>query len=523
MVTIQLYMGWILFDNNKYMSNFANKTAQNNYFSSHADLTLTDDCKFTKYEEPILLYKSFDELFNYKYGRIRIDDNGDNWVYFSIQKFVIETANKTWMNIDIDPWETFRYRTYSLSLGRGRIIRSSLNKSEKIMTALQPKFKNTKQLYDLRSGSYLYNNYCLVILIHNSQTNKDWIAVVKVTSLETLWNFLSPHCIHYVANALNVTDDDVIGAWLSPFMIDTNNYVAGGITYSWDDHSLGDLIVKAEYYDTFLENISKGYQTQTKTLNTLWTSPDDEMTIGITDLRDNLVWVSDNESSYNTVITLSFAISYGSCGWNGYIKKDDNIQYSEGLFTIPCEILDYFSDAFISYNVQQRPFIERQRAIQREQALVNSIGNIGQTAVMGGIGGNPMGALAGGIIAGIGAGVDYFATDYYNKEYQENEDRQAKAQTDTLKVNGMAILDIIQGRTYCKIVSIESDAQTLAEYRADITAYGYFYNVEDYIENWVSTDAKLTVNTNEIESIPSAYVGNIQNRLAKGVIFIRPT
>jgi len=518
MVTIQLYDGDIPFNNNNIMSNFIDLSAQNTYFNANADLTLTDDCKFTKYEEPILINKSFDELIQYKYGRINI--SGSNWVYFSIAKFVIETSSKTWMFIDIDPWETFRYRANGLELGRGHITRSSRNKNTKIKTALTPKFKNTKEYNYLRRYSDLYLEYCTIILSHNSQDDTNHIIILYVTDPDLLEDLIDNHAIITGVRHWNMTNDDVIGVWLSPFMVDYS--APEQQPTMWDGYDIGNLHYKETSYELFVQNIIDGTQPQDVTLSKM-INPSDKRTIGITDLRDNLVWVSDNESTYKTSILFSLSISMGACAWNGYIKKDDNVQYSEGLFSIPCETIDIFNDAFILYNVQQRPFIERQRAIQREQALINSIGNIGQTAVMGGIGGNPYGAIAGAIVGAVGSGIDYFSADYYNKQYQENEDRQAKAQTDTLRINGTAIVDILLGRTYLKVVTIESDTQSLAEYEKDVSTFGNYYDVEDDLEQWIYDDANLTANTSEIQNIPSIYVPNIQARLSRGVIFIDPS
>lgn len=521
MVTIQLYDGNIPFNNNDKMSNFASLDAQNNYFNNHANLTLTDDCKFTGYEQPILINLSFDDLISYKYGRITT--NNTDWVYFSINRFVIERDNKTWMWIDVDVWETFRYRQHGLSLGRGHVTRCSRSLSTKIKTALRPKFKNTREYDKLRQSSDIEDNYCLIVLIHNSQTNVDYIVVAKPSDRFYLNTIISQSTINYIVNNLGLTGNDVIGAWLSPFSIDTDNTNLTPVN-QWTDISPldGHFSCYWMFYEIFLNNITQGYQLQTIELNKMTTQPDDKTIIGITDLRDNLVWVSDNESYYDTKIKLSFSISYGACGWNGYITKDGT-QYLEGLFTIPCEVLDYFNDAFTLYNVQQRPFIEEQRAIQREQALINSFSNIGQSAIMGGIGGNVYGALAGGIVGAIGSGIEYFSSDYYNKEYQLNEDMQAINQSDILKINGLALVDIVQEKTYCQIVTIESDDQTLAEYNTDIATYGNYYDLETDIESMIGTNVKLTVTTNEINNIPSSYVGNVQSRLARGVIFINPT
>lgn len=516
MVTIQLYDD-IPFNNNEIMSNFASLNAQNTYFENHADITLTDDCKFTGYEQPVLINCSFDDLIDYKYGRISI--NGSDWVYFSINRFMIERENKTWLYMDIDVWETFRYRNNGLRIGRGHVTRCSRNLSTRIKTALKPKFKNTREYDKLRVDNYIVNNYCLVVLCHNSNSNVDYVVIVKVLSSININDLIATSTIQYIVNTLNITGNDVIGAWVSPFDISTSDSVLS----TWTDisPSHGRYTAKYQPYEMFTSAISRGLVEQKHKIYKM-VNPDDKTIIGITDLRDNLVWVSDNESSYNADIDLFFNLSYGACGWSGFIKRD-NQQYTEGLFTIPCENIDFYSDAFVLYNVQQRPFIEQQRAIQREQALINSFSNVGQSAIMGGIGGNVMGAVAGGVIGAIGSGIEYLSSEYYNKEYQNNEDNQARAQTDTININGMALLDIIQEKTYCKVVTIEPDDQTLAEYETDISTFGNYYDLETNIENMIGTNVKLTCSTNEIENIPSVYVGNIQTRLSHGVIFINPT
>lgn len=202
------------------------------------------------------------------------------------------------------------------------------------------------------------------------------------------------------------------------------------------------------------------------------------------------------------------------------------------MFTIPCEPMDLFSDAFVSYYTQQRPFVEQQRAIQRDEALINGLANAGvnagQGAMMGAISGNPVMAIAGSVIGAVSSvassAVSYYTSDDFNKRYQRNEDAQAKMQSDGLRLEGCGLSDYALGYTHPSFVKIENDIESWTAYQNDLSAYGYYYNCEySDIETLLANNATFKITCNcEIENVPGIAERSVKNRFVAGVQFIRP-
>lgn len=84
----------------------------------------------------------------------------------------------------------------------------------------------------------------------------------------------------------------------------------------------------------------------------------------------------------------------------------------------------------------------------------------------------------GGILGVLGTGIDFFTAPHFNDEIQTETDKLVSNQVSTLLRAGGGIGWItLSGESYgWKIVSLEADAVSLAEYNAKISNDGY--NVE---------------------------------------------
>jgi hypothetical protein len=127
----------------------------------------------------------------------------------------------------------------------------------------------------------------------------------------------------------------------------------------------------------------------------------------------------------------------------------------------------------------QRSYDKRMAEIQRNQRAVSGVASTGSSIVGGAIAGatkGGMGGLVGGAMGGIlsivGAGVDYFSAPYFNDEIQTETDKLVSNQVSTLLIGGGGLgWKNIAG--VWKIVQLEADATSLAEYTAKITNDGY--------------------------------------------------
>ena len=125
----------------------------------------------------------------------------------------------------------------------------------------------------------------------------------------------------------------------------------------------------------------------------------------------------------------------------------------------------------------QRSYDKRMAEIQRNQRAVGGFMNIGSSVIQGGVTGAIAGKSVVGAVAGAVAGVaspfvDYFATGHFNDEIQAETDKLVANQTSNVIIGGggTAWKHIGQG---WRILQLEADATSLAEYTAKISNDGY--------------------------------------------------
>lgn len=545
MVTVELFKN-LPFNGSNKMSNFVNAQAQETYFSSvpSADKLVLTDVKFVNLSSPILLEKSIDELYPYTYGRIKLNPSQEgesytNWYYFSIDRYEVERTDKTWVYYILDYWETYRYSHTSgsankLTIGRARISRCSLDIGCRIKGAYSSSYTKRKKIGNINAGPETPQFpvwYNAIATYHDNGNNKDYVLTLASTRrMSDLIGFDWSVVPSPAGGTATVDPNGIMGFWFSPFPL--NNVGA----MLWSDNMSGsgyNIAVFGQELNIFAftrENrqlVSNHNEWEVEFPE----QPTERSKIGITDSMGNLVWMSDL-SEYGPTVKLCLNVTITTARWMGYIERDSVFTDGECMFTIPCEPMDLFSDAFISYYTQQRPFTEQQRAIQREEALVNGLANAGvnagQGATMGAISGNPVMAVAGSVIGAVSsvasAAVSYYTSDEFNKRYQRNEDAQARMQSDSLRLEGCGLSDYALGYTHPSFVKIENDIESWTAYQNDLSAYGYFYDCEySDIETLLSNNAafKLTCNC-EIENVPSVAERSVKNRFVAGVQFIRP-
>lgn len=543
MVTVELFEG-LPFNGSNKMSNFADATAQETYFSSipaSSKMVLTD-VKFTKLSEPILLEKTIDELYPYTYGRMKLNDSDvayNNWYYFSIDHYEVERTNKTWVYFIIDYWETYRYShtagsTNKLQLGRSRISRCSLDLGCRIMGAFTHQFTKQKKISEIvgRPEEPTYEKwYNAIATYHDNKNDKDYIlTLVSTRRMSDLIGFDWSQ-VPSPANpgTEKVDPGNIMGYWFSPFEMKS----LGAQIWAYDVQNPLTIAVFAEELSLFAfvrENPHLFTDNNEYEID-FPDQPSERSRIGVTDAMGNLVWMSDI-GNYGPKIKMSLNVTMTTARWLCYIQRDGVYTNGECMFTIPCEPMDLFSNAFVSYYTQQRPFVERQRQIQKDEAAMNGVSNIAssmsQGAMVGMLGGPATalaGAVAGLVGSTVGVGLNYMTADSFNKAYQRNEDAQARMQSDNLRFEGCGLMDYTLGYTRPSFVEIEKDEVSWNSYVNDIDSFGYFYDTEypntDNLLTGSVPEFKLTCSC-EVENVPAVAERSIKNRLSAGVQFIRP-
>ena len=507
------------------MSNFGNASIQYDYFDSISSPNKweLDDVKFSKLTEPLLISMGIQYLFEYTYGYIEFRPNTRRF-FFSINRFEVETKDKTWLYFDIDYWETYRYSTAtngnSCKLKRAIISRCSLDLGCKILRPYTPQATKQKVISMFQLVAQHHTNR-IIFTYHSNESNKNYIYYMESNlELNDLIGFDFSVCDSGDGNRIN--PENIIGCWVDPF---GNDWWYTIFTEVWHDNN-------RKLWRTELGKFNGRTQsTLTWVISELTSYDPAKEQIGLTDMAGNLVWVTDG-FHYDGDIKFSLNITMTTARWFVYIKRNNVFTNGECRATIPCEPCDIFSDTFTSYAIQQRPFLEENRRIQKDQSAINGLAGIGTNAIGGAVAGSMVapgpgtvaGAVGGAVSSLIGTGVSYFSTDAFNKAVQESEDKQALVQTDNLRFEGSAIADYL--RDYCgvSIVKIENDDNSYSAYLNDVNTFGYYYNTEyPDIETLLSSNSefKLTCRC-EVENVPKIASDSINARLSAGVIFVRP-
>lgn len=545
MVTVELFEN-LPFNGSNKMSNFASATAQETYFSSIPSTSklVLEDVKFSNLHSPILLEKSVDELYPYTYGRIKLNPSQEgesytNWYYFSIDRYEVERTNKTWVYYIIDYWETYRYSHTSgsinkLTIGRAHISRCSLDIGCRIKGAYSPQYTKQKKISDINAGPEepVFDTwYNAIATYHDNANNKDYLLVLASTRRVSDLIGFDWSAVPSPGNlgGAKVDPGSIMGLWFSPFPLGGLGSIIWTDTNNLTSYNVAVFSQELNTFAFIREN------PQLTTNNNEWEvdfpeQPNERSKIGITDAMGNLVWMSDI-GEYGPKIKICLNVTMTTARWLCYIQRDGVYTDGECMFTIPCEPMDLFSDAFVSYYTQQRPFVEQQRYLQKQESALNNLANMGVSASQGamvGMLGGPATAMAGAVAGLVGSAmstaVDYYSADIFAKAYQRNEDAQARMQSDNLRFEGCGLSDYAVGLTHPSFVKIENDIESWTAYQNDLGTFGYFYDCEySNIETLLANNATFKITCNcEIENVPSIAERSVKNRFVAGVEFIRP-
>lgn len=547
MVKIELYKKCV-FNNGSKMSNFADYSAQNTYFTNYpaSDKLVLDDVKFTSISAPVLLGSSLSDLFEYVYGRIVFTDQRP--IYFSVNRFEIERSNKTWLYYDIDWWETYRYPTASgnngLQIARARLSRCSLNLSYRLYGQFHSVSKEIIKVQDLTLKYQSVNDKlnCVFLLYHENSDNTDYVYIVEFDKTKISASGLDLSAL----GGLNT--NNILSAWYSPFNVPKSQLSAltfvTTIIDSLDTTGIAGYKCKLRELSVYLANSTDAYPVNpfnreydfTNTITDAnWVN--EYQDIGFTDLKGNLVFTYRYKHGVSLPKKVSFKlnISMESASYHGYFGTITNTADVNTMFTIPCEPVTIFGDAFIAYCTQVRPYQEQLRKIQQNEALYTAMANMGSNIIGGGVGGGlaTKGSVAGGVAGALGGVVatevsafaNYKIADKFNKQYQYNEDMQASVQTDDLRFSGTALDDCMRGLTGVWVVRIRSDQPSIDSYDKDVASFGYFYDTEiSDMETLITNNTAFKVTADcEIENVPAIAQQSVRNRISAGVEFIRPT
>lgn len=504
MVTVQFFKTSKV-DNAGRMGNFASETEQESYFSGLTKLTV-NGARLNNLGEPIEVQKPWTTMLGYSYGRFQVNNV---WIYFSVRDIDPINDTKTRILYDIDCWETARFQ-YGASLGRGKVSRSGRNLSTANPRPFTPIYVRTSTVQEFKE-TRRNTDFVGFAFVRDSENNINYIYQSGSMSANAdLGDFLDGSWL----SKLGITNlNDVMGAWLSPWgTADTSGWEPTGPTSIQGFRIDASKANNVTMYRTFSLSDGGPYGNQ------------DEV-IGVTDMRDNVIWSCDMSSDAENASFFEgkLNISPSSCNWRCTFNGSP-----EFTFTIPCEPVYIFGDAFTEYNVRQRAYDMELRSINNDQQLVQGLTNVVSAGIGGGVAGasaGPIGAIGGAVVGTVGqlAGTiaSYMLQPGFDARTQRATDAYYKRQADTLNLTGDGLLSIINGDTGVKMVKMETDPATVSQYNAAISTAGYFYSdlesedMEDFV-----VDGPLTASVEVLGSIPDTWKAQIQARIAQGVIFV---
>lgn len=500
MVSVELFSDSKV-DNAGNMGNFGSLTEQNSYFSGLTKKVITG-VRMNNLGDPIEVQVPWTSVLGYSYGRFQINAK---WFYFSIDDIVPINDSKTSIRYNLDVWETCRHQ-YTVTLGRGKVSRSGRSLPMRNPRPFTPMWTRTSTIQRLS-----IENPLGIAFVRDSENNENYVYVCQDRN-KGIGPFVDGSWLTMLGiNSLN----DVMGAWLSPFSVDVTN---------WESLTGTEIVGYRKAADG-LNWIQYGVPLDATAVM------DQADCIGMTDMRGNLVWTSDLGGGTETYLYCYLNVSPSTCNWRCVLDAPDLVHPQgtpERTFTIPCEPVYYFSDAFQEYNVRQREFDMEQRAINRDSQLVSGLSGVGSSAVGGAVAGallGPAGAVAGAALGAVGGIVgsiaSYAIQPTFDNRTQRATDAFYKRQADTLVLSGDGLLNILTGLTGCDLVNVETDAGTVTQYNDAVSTAGFFYSdleVED-MEDFV-VDGSLTADVQVLGPIPDAWKAQVQQRIARGVRFV---
>lgn len=528
--TLQLFKD-CAYDIYRNMSNFTSLSAQNAYYNGLTKLE--KDVVFNKIGDPFILDEDIATLSEYSYGRIQYHSM---WWYFQIMDMAVNAQGRTVVSYQLDAWETHRYQG-NLKLGAGQITRIGDNfSSEYANCIIQPPYTpRVKRIEDKTSRLATVGYRPCVFAMVRDNTN-DWVyPVVKRIENTDGDRYLTNTSAfaHYIIDAMKpiIKNCEIMGMWYSSFApnlthwINTNTNVVYYYNTLGNNRSIDDLmggIFVSGYVDGKTmknDNITKFY---------------------IADERGNVVYRLSDNITYTGFVDMILNMSLSSCNWECQIYTVENgLRTSAQSFQIPCEPLDFYTDSWQTYQATQRQIDINSRYLDNQNGLVGGLSNIGTNAISGAVAGGLAGSVVPGIGTAIGAAagaiaglVGTTATALYNDAYahpkeQELTDRSYKNAGDVNTLCGNGVNGSLmswggsatQFKSYGAGIKLETyDNGTRTQIDNEIAVYGNFVDIKTNDVDSLIVDGGFTAIC-EVTGIPANWAGQVQERLANGVMF----
>lgn len=461
---------------------------------------------YNRIGEPILINEGYDTAIGYSYGCIVTG----NKKYFIIPDSIsVNENNRVYMSYSVDWYTTLMYDD-ALTFGRAHLIKSTDVDPLTYPQGIQPSDMMITSKTYVGDHPLNGNGGMVVSYVKDDAVNfifsptKNFMSAGSTIEAELT---LSPANLYdgsFFA-LTGILPADIINAWYIPFNFmygtwTTKDNTLDGIIYTWKETDYGLMwgaIVDSVNTNITTDNMRKGV---------------------ITDRSGNIVYVVPYGRTL-TKIGYGQALSTTQCyivlsltfeGQSSTELPDKNVENATVL--IPCDKIDYINSTYLNWTMGMKGVEIEERRIQRNKALVGSIGNAALGGAIGASGGSPVGAGI-GAIGGIASGLLSYGVDtYYESDIQRIEDQKYRLAQDEI-IPGSLLPN--SGYTITAYQLSASD-EDIARYTAEISNFGADCNLP--VSSWTpSIGAYKFADVEVIADVPYGIKQNIKQKMMSGI------
>lgn len=503
MTSLTLYKG-VAFDGVNSFPYIPSKETFDAYLSGKQKYS--QNIHFNRIGEPILINKGYDTAIEYSYGGI---DTGNKKYFIFPDSISVNENNRVYLTYSVDWFTTLVYED-ALAFGRAHLIKSTDVDPKKYPQSISPiDMRISDKTYV--GDNPLYGDGGMVVSYVKDDTVNFIFSPTKhfLSSIMGSKGTLSPLSLYNgdFFTLTGILPADIIGAWYIPF-----KNVPG--EWSQKDAMLTEEGPAFGWYESDSWAIGMGISGSVDTNITT-----DNMRKGvITDRNGGIVYVVPYGRTL-TKIEYGLALSTTQCytrlkltfvGHSSTRSSDLNVENAYVL--VPCDTIDYINSTYLNWTMGMKGVEIEERRIQRNKALVGSIGNAALGGAIGASGGSPMGAGI-GAIGGIASGLLSYGIDrYYESDIQRIEDQKYQLAQDEIIPGSLIPND---GYTITAYQLSASD-EDIARYNAEITNFGADCNLP--VSSWTpSVGAYKFADVEIIADVPYGIKQNIKQKMMSGI------
>lgn len=163
---------------NRHQINFANSTAQYNYFNSLTHLTV-DNFTYQRQDSVIRFPRNIDDIIEYNYVMYKNDNYGNKWFYAFITDMTYINDNMTSIKIKTDVYQTWQF---DITLKQSFVEREHVN-DDTVGKHTIPENLETGEYICNTSDAFLFDSLCFLLQVSETVGGTELYA----TNVNGIW------------------------------------------------------------------------------------------------------------------------------------------------------------------------------------------------------------------------------------------------------------------------------------------------------------------------------------------------